>query len=661
MKSAIALAIIVAAATAVAAPSIWGVPGLHRVNRAMPLGFNEMSLGIGLNYWTAANEFTNFIYHSHYLPQTLLFPEITETEHTGQGSISLCYGVWDYVDLAARATYSGTWLERDLYEERSTGHWENIHGFDGIDLVLHGGYNPIPDLEDVVWFGADIKMGMAPTDTVFLRIEDDPDGRWHTGQIYSTLRRPFTTTGNGSFGADLLISGDFSRWVPMTAVKAHLNLGYSSYTQNYSFTDFRVEPDSVGWSYSDSTEISLEVSDAVFSWGFGVEVPTPYADIFVEYTSQKLLDRTDAVVSYFTPGIRFKNASGTFIDVTFDLSTSTFDPLYYDLGHGLYQTESDVTLDQRAERAPLPIGGTFDYGIGLAVGFSSDMMTEEDGPKLSTLSGTVTDSLTGEPVFATITFPGVPVANVTSDQETGFYTHRIPAGEVPVTVVAPGYRDANARVVLGREQSATLDFAMVPNLGTLSGSVKDGQGRPIEGATITIGSSTPVTVTTSSVGVFTAQVEAGTWPVAVQADGYISDNKSITAIANETVRVEFSLRAALREGEVMSFDNIYFDSGSANIKPESYPVLDSVAILLRDNPTARVQVAGHTDSDGSESSNQTLSERRAQSVYQYLVSKGIAGNRLTTVGYGESNPVAPNDSAANKARNRRIEFTVLSI
>jgi outer membrane protein OmpA-like peptidoglycan-associated protein len=662
MKTAAVLFLLLSATAAMAAPSVWGVPGLHRVSRAMPLGFNEMSFGIGMNYWTAANEFENYIYHSHYLPQTLLFEEVTETEHTAQGSVSLGYGVWDYVDLAARATYSGTWLERDLYEERSTGHWEDVNGFEGIDFVLHGGYNPIPDLEDVVWFGGSIRMGMAPADTAFLRVMDDPDGMWHTGQLYSTLRKPFTTTGNSSMGFDLLISGDFGRWIPMAAAKAHLNLGYASYTQNYHFTDFRVEPDSVGWNYSDSTDVTLEVSDGVFSWGFGVEVPTPHADIFVEYTSSTLLDRDDATVSYFTPGIRFKNASGTFIDVTFDLSTSTFDPLYYDLGHGLYQTDSVVTTQERAERAPLPIGGTFDYGIGLAVGFSSDMMTGGDeGPRLSTLSGIVSDSLTGMPVFATITFPGVPIANVTSDGQTGFYTHRIPAGEVPVTVVAPGYRNASAMVVLGRDQSATLDFALVPNLGTLSGSVKDGQGRPIEGAAVTIGSSTPVTATTSSAGVFTAQVEAGTWPVAVQADGYIADNKSITAIANETVRVEFILREALRQGEVMSFDNIYFDSGSANIKPESYPVLDSVAILLRDNPTARIQIAGHTDSDGSESSNQTLSERRAQSVYQYLVSKGIAGNRLTTVGYGESNPIAPNDSAANKARNRRIEFTVLSI
>ena len=661
MRTAGILLLILMVTAALAAPSVWGVPGLHRVNRAMPLGINEMSFGIGLNYWTAVNEYTNFVYHSHYIPQTLLFPELTETEYTGQGLLSLAYGVWDYVDLAATATYSASWYERGLYEERSTGHWEEIQGFEAINFVLHGGYNPIPDLEDVVWFGGDIKLGFAPSDTMFLHCEDDPDGRWHTGQIISNARRPFTTTGNGTFGADLLISGDFGRWLPMAAAKAHLNLGYSKYTENYHFTDFRVSLDSVGWNYSDSTIVDLEVSDGVFTWGIGIEVPTPHADLFLEYTSQKLLDREDATVSYFTPGIRFKNASGTFIDITFDLSTTEFDPLYYDLGHGLYQDQDVVTPEQRAERAPLPIGGTFDYGIGLSIGFSSDMVAGAEGPDLCTLSGVVSDSITGQPVFATITFPGVAIANVTSDEDTGYYTHRIPAGEVPVAVVAPGYGTANALVVMNRNQSANLDFALVPNLGTLSGSVRDGQGRPIEGATVTIGSPAPVTISTSTAGVFTAQVEAGTWPVSVQADGFITDNKSVTSIANETVRVDFSLRAALREGEVMSFDNIYFDSGSANIKPESYPILDSVAILLRDNPTARMQVAGHTDSDGSESSNQTLSERRAQSVYQYLVSKGIAGNRLTTVGYGESNPVAANDSAANKARNRRIEFTVLSI
>ena len=130
--------------------------------------------------------------------------------------------------------------------------------------------------------------------------------------------------------------------------------------------------------------------------------------------------------------------------------------------------------------------------------------------------------------------------------------------------------------------------------------------------------------------------------------------------ADETSVVNFELRPALQEGMVMSFDNIYFDVASANLKPESYPVLDGVIAVLQDNPDAVIQIAGHTDSDGSDSYNQTLSEQRAASVYSYLVSNGIAARRLSTVGFGESMPVVPNTSAANKARNRRIEFTVLS-
>ncbi len=661
MKRITPLILLVIITLSFAAPSTHGIPGLHRVNSAIPIGFNEMSFGLGLTYWTAVNEYKNFIYHSHFLPHTLMFPEVTDVEHTGQARFSLAYGIWDYIDLAANAAYSSTFYERGSFEERSTGHWEEIYGFEGYNLILHGGYNPITSLKDVVWFGGDLRLGFSSADTVFLRNEDGPDGIWHSGQLISTARRPFTTTGNNSLAMELLITGDFNRWLPMAPVKAHLNFGYAKYMQNYHFTDFRVMPVVAGWSYSDSTIVYIEVADGVFNMGFGLEIPTSHLDIFLEYTNQKLIDRDNASVSYFTPGIRFKDNSGTYLNVIFDLSTSTFDPGYYDLGHGLYQTDSVVTEDQRAERAPLPIGGVFDWGVSVAMGFSSDIVTDEGQTDSATLSGTVTDSLTGEAVFSTITFPGMPIANVTSDGVTGFYTHIIPSGEVPVTVVAPGYGNTSATIVLGRNQAATLDFALLPNLSSITGSVRDGAGIPIAGASVTIGSTTPVTVTTNDAGVFTADVEAGTWPITVQADGYISDNRSVSLIANETVNVSFNLRDALRAGAVLSFDNIYFTSGSATLKPESFSILDSVAILLRDNPNARIRIAGHTDSDGSEASNQTLSERRAQSVFQYLVSTGISGDRLTTVGYGESMPVVSNDSAANKAKNRRIEFTVLSI
>ncbi len=109
----------------------------------------------------------------------------------------------------------------------------------------------------------------------------------------------------------------------------------------------------------------------------------------------------------------------------------------------------------------------------------------------------------------------------------------------------------------------------------------------------------------------------------------------------------------------MTFASVYFDSGSATLQPSSYGVLDGVVELLRGNAGVRMEIGGHTDSDGSASYNQDLSRRRAESVRDYLVRKGISASRLTTVGYGESRPVASNATAAGKARNRRIEFRVL--
>jgi len=108
-------------------------------------------------------------------------------------------------------------------------------------------------------------------------------------------------------------------------------------------------------------------------------------------------------------------------------------------------------------------------------------------------------------------------------------------------------------------------------------------------------------------------------------------------------------------------DNVYFDTGKATIKDASHEVLDEVAEILRKYGDLRIEIGGHTDSRGAESFNQTLSEARAKAVRDYLVTKhGLRGGRLTAVGYGESDPIASNDSAANMAKNRRVEFKVLN-
>jgi OOP family OmpA-OmpF porin len=110
--------------------------------------------------------------------------------------------------------------------------------------------------------------------------------------------------------------------------------------------------------------------------------------------------------------------------------------------------------------------------------------------------------------------------------------------------------------------------------------------------------------------------------------------------------------------QVIILRGIHFDFDKYNIKPEWMPVLDEAADILQTNPNISVIIEGHTDSIGSVPYNQKLSERRANSVYQYLLNKGIASSRMSTVGYGELQPKATNETDEGRAINRRVEFQV---
>lgn len=122
---------------------------------------------------------------------------------------------------------------------------------------------------------------------------------------------------------------------------------------------------------------------------------------------------------------------------------------------------------------------------------------------------------------------------------------------------------------------------------------------------------------------------------------------------------DFSVEECAGRFEILSRSgNIYFGSGSARLKSESSALLDSVADIIARCPAMVIKVSGYTDSDGSDSANQALSEARAQSVAAYFVSKGVAADRVVAVGLGEANPAFPNDTSENKQRNRRIEFSL---
>lgn len=115
----------------------------------------------------------------------------------------------------------------------------------------------------------------------------------------------------------------------------------------------------------------------------------------------------------------------------------------------------------------------------------------------------------------------------------------------------------------------------------------------------------------------------------------------------------------ITEGKLITY-GIYFDVNKDVVKPESYGTLKEIATVLQENPDVKVKIIGHTDSDGSDAANLDLSRRRGAAVRNELVKTfGIDASRLESDGMGESQPVAPNDSPANKALNRRVEFIKL--
>ena len=113
----------------------------------------------------------------------------------------------------------------------------------------------------------------------------------------------------------------------------------------------------------------------------------------------------------------------------------------------------------------------------------------------------------------------------------------------------------------------------------------------------------------------------------------------------------------LSEGRFTTND-IHFDVNRADIRPESTVIIQQIFYLLQDHPDLRFSIEGHTDSDGSETLNEQLSRQRAESVLRRLVDMGIAQDRLTATGHGQSRPIADNSTAEGKARNRRVEFVV---
>lgn len=118
------------------------------------------------------------------------------------------------------------------------------------------------------------------------------------------------------------------------------------------------------------------------------------------------------------------------------------------------------------------------------------------------------------------------------------------------------------------------------------------------------------------------------------------------------------IATSLKSKKTYTFQNVNFKTGQWDLLPPALPELDGLAAFLKENPKVKVEIGGHTDDVGNDDDNQRLSQNRAESVANYLISKDIAKERLSFKGYGESQPIAPNTSAAGRLQNRRVECKI---
>ncbi|MDX8393099.1 MAG: OmpA family protein [Mariprofundales bacterium] len=126
------------------------------------------------------------------------------------------------------------------------------------------------------------------------------------------------------------------------------------------------------------------------------------------------------------------------------------------------------------------------------------------------------------------------------------------------------------------------------------------------------------------------------------------------------VAPKYKMKPKLIMAKVIELKGVYFETASAVLTANSQTKLNDAVTTLKENPNLRVEVAAHTDSRGRDSYNKHLSEQRAASVRQYLVDHGVNANNVTAKGYGESDPVADNNTEDGRAKNRRVELRRLN-
>lgn len=297
-------------------------------------------------------------------------------------------------------------------------------------------------------------------------------------------------------------------------------------------------------------------------------------------------------------------------------------------------------------------------------------------PKRGHLTAFVHEKDKQDPVAgAQVTFEGHPEwPTALSGPDGKVATWELPDGEYKLNVKADGYKDGACAGTLpkgGTDATADCALEALPRVGTLVGHVKDAETfGTVANATVklTDGKGKVLQVTSDPQGGFRFEgIDPGTATLNVDADGYLVQVEPAEIKVRQELTHDVNIRAKpkaslvqVTKTEITIKQQVQFALDQAIILPESTPLLTEIAdTLIRAPRIKRVEVQGHTDNSGTPEHNQTLSEQRAESVRKWLTDHGVTPDRLVAKGYGQTKPLVPNVTAANKQKNRRVQFVIL--
>ncbi len=483
-------------------------------------------------------------------------------------------------------------------------------------------------------------------------------------------------TGATSGGGRILWTLDLTeaRHIPL---RIHLNIGY------YKDNSKKILPPELDTEVQEFPEQEFAlgiIRDDQVLGAFGLEVPTETLTFFVEYTTEQIIDSDDSGTAgrfneggnafsrspqRITPGFRLTPVKGLAIDLACDLSVTK-------------KTQEIRTNPQWN----IVTGISYLFLPGTAM-----VVAREEAPSApitGKISGKVLDARTLKPIGgAVVSMVGTGLTNLSADPVTAEYTTpELAPGEIEIGTSGEGYIPQNQTAMVEANETQTLDFELKRRAfrSAVRGTVTDSKNKPLaavisfDDPAISPGATNPVN------GNYDITIELPTptrrYEVSALAQGYKKGVKSIDVESGKAYRVNFVLepdklptpllpimpkkqRVILKEEKIEITEAIHFKSGKATILPVSYSLLNEVAQILVDNPNIRIRIDGHTDSVGSDNLNFKLSEARAASVMRYLISRGLPPERLSSKGFGESLPIANNATEMGRAKNRRVEFTII--